>query len=140
MFRFVMGVACALMLFGCNGRPGSSANIPIDGIGGNGGAGGGTHCALICDGDDVCGVAGVEECCTDCETCEVCETCETCETCEVCPPPEIVEVFFCFERVEVCPKTFCTKTGGGDYCGCTHTWQWVEHDNADECQEYRYCF
>lgn len=70
MFRFVMGVACALMLFGCNGRPGSSSNIPIDGVGGNGGAGGGTHCALVCDGDDVCGVAGVEECCPACETCE----------------------------------------------------------------------
>ena len=86
MFRFVLGVVCALMLFGCaDGRPGSSSNIPIDPI---------PTCDEQC-GDVVCDLVGVEECAPECETCETCE-------------PEIVEVPVCFKvKYElVCRKTF----------------------------------
>ena len=70
MFRFLLGFAVTLFVLTATGcGDGHGSNIPIGGIGGDGGTGGVAHCAVICDGDDVCGVEGVEECFPECDVC-----------------------------------------------------------------------
>lgn len=69
-FGFVAALVLMLLLTvwaaGCDGNH-IIGDLP--GAGGQGGDSGNRHCALICDGDDVCGVQGVEECCPVVATC-----------------------------------------------------------------------
>lgn len=116
MFRFLLGVAVASLVLtaGCNDGRNHGSNIPIDGVGGAGG--GGFHCAVICDGDDVCGVEGVEECFPDCD---VCETCEVCEVNIECDPDRYDEGF----------------TDGVDSVVCETTDPTCEDDVDETCEE-----